>query len=197
MADWYPEKRVALQAALKARIPFTTGWYSSKKEIASACITGNADAVTPVIDIEVRVSDDFDTPGKGSLQVRWTENLVTVANGIYAAWDEAERDQKENRVHTGFKVLTRKKVHSTFHGGRPVGKARLSTVWSETYIRNDSNGLTKPPGDYYPNWGWQGDCKIPKAIRDKLERYAESYRKGKRKKLTVGKWTIEPWEVES
>lgn len=44
----------------------------------------------------------------------------------------------------------------------------------------------------YHKWGWQGECKIPKSVREKLEDHACSYRsKGK---ITVGKWTIQPWE---
>ena len=36
LADWYPEQEAALKAALKAHAAFDTGWYSSKKQIASA-----------------------------------------------------------------------------------------------------------------------------------------------------------------
>ena len=197
LADWYPDKRKALQVALTARKPFTTGWYCSKKEIASACITfDNLVEVTQQLRIEVSVSDDFDTPGKGVVVAKWTKDLAKVEKHVYAAWGKAGCEQKANRVYTGFKVLTRKRVHSTYASGKPVGKARLATVWCETYIRMDSDwcDLDKPPGDYYHKWGWQGGCKIPKAVREKLEDYACSYRNGKAASLTVGKWTIQPWE---
>ena len=197
LADWYPDKEKALTTALekfsKRGSGFDTGWYSSKKEIASARIYTDAKPPLPGLYVEVSVSDDFDTPGSGGAYVP-EATLEGIRKAIYAAWDGAEADQKANRVYTGFKVLTRKKVHSTYHGGDPVGKARLAMVWAETYIRNDSDGLDEPPGDSYPNWGWQGDCQIPKAIRDKLEDYACAYRKGKPASFTVGKWTIEPWE---
>lgn len=192
LADWYPDKRGALLSALVSKQPFSTGWYGSKKEIASANITFDGKTLR----VEASVSDDFDTQGRGVVEARWTKDLAKVEKHVYAAWDEAERDQKANRVYMGFKVLARKKVYSTYHGGDPVGKAKLATVWCETYIRNDSDGLERPPGDYYHKWGWQGECKIPKAVRDKLEDYALSYRAGKLGKRRVGKWTIMPWEEE-
>lgn len=38
LSDWYDEKEAALRAALEAHLPFDTGWYGSKHEIASARI---------------------------------------------------------------------------------------------------------------------------------------------------------------
>ena len=40
LTDWYPDGHAELEQALKEKIPFDTGWYSSKKEIASARIYG-------------------------------------------------------------------------------------------------------------------------------------------------------------
>ena len=40
LSDWYSDGRAELEQALKEKIPFDTGWYSSKKEIASARIYG-------------------------------------------------------------------------------------------------------------------------------------------------------------
>ena len=61
LSDWYKEGEAQLTAALAERVPFTTGWYSSKKEIASARIWSE-DGVK--IKVEVSVSDDFDTQGE-------------------------------------------------------------------------------------------------------------------------------------
>ena len=39
LTNWYPKVEAAIVEALAAGQPFTTGWYGSKKEIASARIT--------------------------------------------------------------------------------------------------------------------------------------------------------------
>ena len=62
LSDWYEEHEAALKAALDAHAPFDTGWYSSKKEIASARIRSD-DGVR--IKVDASVSDDFDTDGRG------------------------------------------------------------------------------------------------------------------------------------
>ncbi len=59
--DWYPEIEAGIKKALKRKTPWTTGWYSSKKEIASARLEFDGHTITA----EVSVSDDFDTPGRG------------------------------------------------------------------------------------------------------------------------------------
>ena len=38
LSDWYEEGEAELTAVITERVPFDTGWYSSKKEIASARI---------------------------------------------------------------------------------------------------------------------------------------------------------------
>ena len=82
LSDWYPEQEAALKAALEAKAPFDTGWYSSKKEIASARIRSE-DGVK--IKVEVSVSDDFDTEGLGYASTKdWTVKAVSAA--IDSAW---------------------------------------------------------------------------------------------------------------
>ena len=62
LSDWYSDGRAELEQALKEKVPFDTGWYSSKKEIASARIFSE-DGVK--IKVQASVSDDFDTEGRG------------------------------------------------------------------------------------------------------------------------------------
>ncbi len=195
LADWYPNKEAALRKAIAAKGPFTTGWYGSKKEIASACISRGP---TGIYVIETSVSDDFDTPGNGTRVFKCKEGstvdqiIERIKKEIYPAWDAAEEDQKENRLYTGFKVLHNVKHHSVYYGHEPQGKATIALGWVETYIRNedDTGMLETPPGDNYHRWGWQMDRSMPKAIRARLERFALSWREG----LTVKGWTIEPWK---
>lgn len=92
LADWYPDKEEALKQALLSKEDFTTGWYGSKKEIASARISLNED----IIKVEVSVSDDFDTEGYGMTEIPYTTDFVLIEDAIHDAWGEAIEKQKGN-----------------------------------------------------------------------------------------------------
>lgn len=80
LADWYPELEEAIQKAVN-RGPgyeWTTGWYGSKKEIASANIT----CAKRELHIEVSISDDFDTPGYGDKLIPHTRDLDVIREAI-------------------------------------------------------------------------------------------------------------------
>jgi hypothetical protein len=85
LTDWYPEIADGIRVALKEKADFTTGWYSSKKEIASARISKQAG----IVQVEVSVSDDFDTEGTASEVVGRTTNPARVREAIFRAWEEA------------------------------------------------------------------------------------------------------------
>lgn len=183
LSDWYPENEAALQAALDAHQPFDTGWYASKKEIATARIYSE-DGIK--IKVEVSVSDDFDTEGLGySSTDRW--NLDDVSNEVSAAWTKAEEDQEDNQPFEGFSV------------GR-------DGAWEETLILPAGwDEHLQPPGDNYHWWGWQHDeakegvgvpdPEIPLPAVAAFERWANKWALGdaKENSMTIGRWTIRPW----
>lgn len=177
LTDWYPELESALKDVLKRKVAFDTGWYGSKKEIASARIIRNVRGIY----IEVSVSDDFDTEGSGSTWVT-TKNptLEQIRKAIYKAWDKAEDNQKSNRLYVGFSVHNAK------------------GNWIETIIlpSDKGDGCEEPPGDYYPQWGLREETTIPKAEATKLLVAAWTYISGSKKfkELKVGKYTIKPWD---
>lgn len=175
--DWYDDKEAALKAALDAHEPFDTGWYSSKKEIASARIHSTDGRI---IRVDVSVSDDFDTVGNGSSSTNfWT--LKAIAAAIEVAWDKAEDDRKDNKPYIGFSI------HN------PKG------LWIETYLL--SNGEhDAPPGDNYHWWGWQHDERddvgipdpsIPANAVKAFEAYINSWDRAD--ELTIDGWTIKEW----
>ena len=153
LSDWYPKIEAGIYDALSGPGDWTTGWYSSKKEIASACIprAGNK------IKVEVSVSDDFDTPGYCDWTVKPAdtvgETVDRIRDGINQAWEEAVTDQKTNRTWAMWSI------HN------PDG------AWVETYLRDMSEwGDDSPPGDEYHDWGWQGEEEdIPAGIKERLE----------------------------
>lgn len=184
LTDRYSSQEAALVAALAAHEPFDTGWYSSKKEVASARIYSE-DGVE--IQIEVSVSDDFDTEGNGYVTVTdWSIKAVDVA--IDAAWKEAEEEQDDNACYVGFSVL---------HGHQCVDYYLVSNGECDT-----------PPGDYYHWWGWQHDVDkdsehieigkpdpaIPLPVVAAFERWAQRNAWGEPDaNLTIGEWSIKPW----
>lgn len=190
LTDWYPELEAAITAALARGkgYAWTSGWYSSKKEIASACIGQSGGEIT----VEVSVSDDFDTAGRGERTIRFTKNLERIRAAITAAWEEAERDQRDNRVYAGFSV------------GR-------GDKWEFTLIlpEGDDYLMDSPPGDNYHRWGWQeveeGEDRPAEISADDAEsllaaahRFIDgevSSRNGWH--VTCGNgWTIRAWEDE-
>ena len=215
IADWYPAKRDALRRALKSGQPFDTGWYSSKKEIASARISSwEGDA----IQVEVSVSDDFDTPGHGSSTCRPT--LRSIERALYRAWDEANEAQKDNRQYRGYSVVhwsveipkwlrgpgcypreRRKRYHKkqlqcVDYFIAPVDNDRFLNAAGDHF----DDG---PPGDNYHHWGWQRsddggktpevDLKIPEAVALKLAEFATGGQDGF---LRLGDWEIKSWDNE-
>lgn len=187
LTDWYLPLEAAITAALARGkgYAWTTGWYGSKKEIASACITQRDGEIT----VEVGVSDDFDTLGRGEQTIRFTKNLDRVRDAISAAWTEANRDLRDNAAYVGFSV------------GRGGG-------WEFTLILpNIGNGgllLDSPPGDYYHRWGWQeveeGEdvpSEIPTGIAEDLRNWAGNTGRWAGGRFTFGEWTIKAWEDDS
>lgn len=181
LSDWYPEKEAALSAALDAHQPFDTGWYSSKKQIASARIW-SSDGIR--VEVEVSVSDDFDTNGRGegSTDV-WA--LDAISKIISSSWSQADDDRLDNAPYEGFSI------HD------PAGR------WVETYlVCRDDGYLDCPPGDNYHWWGWQHDEQpegvgipdpsIPAACIDPFETFAHAWERDL-DGLTIEGWTIRPW----
>lgn len=106
LADWYDEHEAALAKALKGKRDFNTGWYGSKHEIASARITRRKGKVV----VEVSVSDDFDTNGRGEREVNATVTLDTIREAIDNAWDDAKEDRKANQGYRGYSLHDKRAV---------------------------------------------------------------------------------------
>jgi hypothetical protein len=184
--DWYKDGEEQITAAVTQRIPFDTGWYSSKKEIASARIWSE-DGIK--IKVEVSVSDDFDTEGLGYASTEeWS--IDAVQGCITKAWDKADTARDEGQEYEGFRV------------GRD-GR------WEETYLVNIGWGENlSPPGDNYHWWGWQYDGAddtvgvphpdIPVETVQAFEKYANNWAFGRtdEKSLKMGEWEITPWRDE-
>jgi hypothetical protein len=184
LSDWYDDNEAELRAALDAGQPFDTGWYSSKKEIASARIRSE-DGVT--IDVEVFVSDDFDTEGRGCVSTQaWT--LSHVADAIGIAWADADEDQKGNAPYVGFSLMK---------DGQCI----------EYYLLSDGT-YDLPPGDCYHWWGWQHDedsswhgqgvppPDLPLPAAAAFENWAKRWMYGDTKEAScvIGAWSLQPWE---
>lgn len=180
LTDWYEplEKAIVEALARGKRAPaWTTGWYASKKEIASACIT----CVGGQITVRVSVSDDFDTSGRGEVTIPFTENLDKIRAAVDSAWDAAGDDQRGNRLYEGYRVG---------RGGR----------WEYTVILPAGVGyhLDAPPGDNYHRWGWQevedGEDH-PAAIPAKTAQSLLDWAKDADDHFCViDGWTIHRWE---
>ncbi len=177
LTDWYERLEAQIVAALKKgpKYEWTTGWYASKKEIASAKLT----ATEGYIAVEVSVSDDFDTEGLGDCVIPFTKDLEAIRAAIHKAWTQAEENQKDNRVYEGFKILKKGQ-------------------WVETYIApvGDGHALDSPPGDNYHEWGFQGDgAKIPAKTKASLAQWAGAYiyEETDADSYTLNGWTIQPW----
>jgi hypothetical protein len=158
LSDWYPEIEADILEAICSKKDFTTGWYSSKKEIASARISRIRDIMT----VEASISDDFDTQGNGVVKHhgkgRYTLN--TVRKAIDQALSMAEKDLKSNKAYRGWAIGERS-------GPRQCGRKRINYI--ETYLEC-LDGSEAPSGDCYRNWGFQDETsKIPEKDRKKLE----------------------------
>lgn len=189
LSDWYKDGEAELTAALAERVPFDTGWYSSKKEIASARIWSE-DGVK--IKVEACVTDDFDTEGLGYASTEeWTVDAVQGC--VSKAWDKAEQARDEAQEFEGFTVLQHREDGAT---------------WVETYLVNIGWGDYAPPGDNYAWWGWQYDGAddtvgvphpdIPLETVQAFEKWANDWAFGRaqeegHKTLRIGDWEIKPW----
>jgi hypothetical protein len=179
LTDWYDSLESAIVAALARgrKACWTTGWYASKKEIASACITCAGGEITA----EVSVSDDLDTEGHGEVTIPYTKNLDKLRAAVYGAWDEAGENRKDNRLYYGFSV------------GRE-GR------WEYTIILPAGEGhhMETPPGDNYHRWGWQevedGEdhpAVIPANVAKLILDWATDCDEGE---ATYGGWTAQMWK---
>lgn len=171
LGDWYEDIEQGIQQALLKSSDWTTGWYSSKKEIASSRIS----KLGKVLHIEVSVSDDFDTNGTASQDIKMTTDLEKIRKAIYKVWDMAEEDRKDNQMYVGYSIGPRK------------GKDLKS--WQYTYIVN-THGLDSPSGDNYLKFGWQEKTKIPANVKDILTRGMENGLK----KICVGNLMAKQWD---
>ncbi len=151
LGDWYPDIEQGIQHALTRGEDFTTGWYGSKKEIASACITQEAGDIM----VQVSVSNDFGTEGVGERTIPSTTDIEQVRDAIYRAWDEAIEAQKENELVALYSI------HISAPGSPVIGS------WIETYLVDIDpwcDGETEPRG-------WQEDGEeIPPRVKRILER---------------------------
>jgi len=213
LTDIYPDKEAALVAALASGKPFDTGWYASKKEIATARVWSDGEYVH----CEVSVSDDFDTDGMGSAMAGKVSEGVTleqVTSAIERAWNEAEGNQKDNRqyrayslIHHTTKIPDHRKGPNSFPVENRKRYGRKMPQCVDYYILpfGDDDWLTGPPGDTYHYWGWQNDYRdgaegegsncvedgIPASTVDAFEKHA---RDGNGDKLRIGDWELKAWE---
>lgn len=209
-SDFYQRCEDEICAAITSGLPFDTDWRGCKHEILSSRIQREPDGS---FCCEVSVSDDFDTSGIG--QEGFVPDPGATPDEIFAeiefalatAHHDAELDRKGNQSYRGFKILvrSRRKRENHFHRWdkrkpRKVSRSNRRMSWVETYILNIGEYWTwnnSPPGDYYHQWGFQDDDVIPLNVREALEDYAQSYRKGSPPQFTCKRWTIRPWEDET
>lgn len=178
LGDWYSdlEENIVKALARGPEFEWTTGWYASKHEIATACITCKGG----VLRIEASVSDDFDTPGHGLVDIEHTTDLDKIREAIYEAWDAASDDKKENEEFVGYSVIGRSESHN-WNG------------WIETYLKPRGFGweMDGPPGDNYYEWGWQDESiDIPAEVKDKLKEWADENDEGE---FEYKGYKIKPW----
>ena len=185
LTDWYEDKEKALKRAIKSGRPFDTGWYGSKKEIASAriCYEGTGNCV-----VEVSVSDDFDTEGTGTDESQL--NLESIREAIYRAWDKANENSKDNAQYAGYSLY----------------KWKGETSKCLDYYIVSTGECDYPPGDNYHHWGWQDDpdcdngdagntcnptLRVPAKTVERFVDFAQSLKRGS---LRIGAWEIRAWE---
>jgi len=149
LSDWYPEQEAALKAAIESGEDFTTGWYGSKKELASARITKSGGELI----VSVSVCNDFDIEGLGRVEYDFYPDIEVVRRAIDEAWEEADKDQENNNWVAMYAILHKGKCVDIFLADMSV------------------DGLqSEPPGDCYQEWGWQEEAEIPDDIKRELER---------------------------
>ncbi len=171
LADWYPHVEKVIADALKSGNNFTTGWYASKHEIASARLS----RIDKELIIETSVSDDFDTNGYDKVIIPFTQDQDKISDAIYLAWGGADKDRLEHHPVTMWAI-------------------RKDNSWIETYLQQriinfwDDFESDGPPGDYYHQWGFQEGSEIPADTRKQIE---ELILEGDQDSFTVGEYHIE------
>ncbi len=207
--DFYDRCEEEIRAAIASGLPFDTEWRGCKHEILSSRIKRHKDGS---FSCRVSVSDDFDTSGIGREGFvpapgnTYEELWEQLENAMATAHQEADDDRKSNQVYRGFKILVKCQRKQRKPQGRwdryprrKISRSNRRSSWIETYILNIGQWWGPvddgPPGDYYHQWGFQGDDVIPLNVREKLEEYAQSYRKGSPPRFSYKRWTIEPWEA--
>ncbi len=175
ISDWYERLEAAIQAALDRGVEhdWTTGWYSSKKELATGRITKQGN----VILCEATQDDDFDTDGQGSVEIPYTTDIEAVREAMDRAHALAEQDRDEKAVYMGFSILDAKGFRI------------------DTYLVPTATGhyMESPPGDNYDSWGWQGDAEIPKDVMDALSAWADDVANHDEDQFSYGGFTIRRW----
>ena len=148
LTDLYEDFEDHVLSALREGEDFDTGWYSSKKECASARMIFSGDEIR----VQVSVTDDFDTDGfaeRSKVVESFTpeEHLKAAKILVDLAWESALLCQSDNATVLMFKIT---------HRGR----------WVETFLApvGDGHNFKSPPGDCYHRWGFQGEARIPKKI---------------------------------
>ena len=155
ISDFYEAKEASLRLALAGGMDFTTGWFSSKKEIVSGCVSRSEGVVL----CEVCVSDDFDTEGAGRREFKagrkGVERLMCdITQALDEAFSEAREDQKANSPVHLWSVKNSK------------------GVGIETYLQPCGSSYDEvPPGDNYHQWGWQEEGRVPAKVKRAFERY--------------------------
>ncbi len=177
VSDWYPEIEQGIQDALNKgpAHEWTTGWYGSKKEIASACVTHRNGEIL----LEVGVSDDFDTEGRGEVVIPHTTDIEVVREKLDEAFDAACEDKKDNEVYAGFSVL---------RDGHWVETLLLPIGWG--------GEMDAPPGDYYHQWGFQGESEVSDEVKESLQAWAWKWvyeDVDGATEFTHDGWTVKPW----
>ena len=155
LSDWYQpfEAEIINALAEGPQSEWTTGWYASKHEIASACITSSGG----VLWIEASASDDFDTVGRDKFKIDHTHVLETIRDAIDTAWENAEQDRKDNAPFQGWSI-------------------HWDGSWQETFIKPAGDGchMPEPPGDNYHQWGLQGESEeLDAPLRNAIEMLIE------------------------
>lgn len=158
VSDWYPEVEAALvsQLALGPDVRWDSGWWTSKKECASACIGAHGNGF---LHINVVTFDDFDSEGDGHQRIPWTNDLDVIRSTLNLVWDEARQSLEDRACFVGYTVINRR------------------GMWVDTILVPSGEGynLSAPPSDYYPKWGWQGDGRVPRRVRKAFNRAIRHY----------------------
>lgn len=183
-ADFCVLHERVLHGALGSTEDFSTGWYSSRKELLTAKVTREGWALT----LEVSVSGDSGAGGMGLVMLEITsdqhpeELFDRVSEGLDRAWNLAEEDRRWRERGVEFKITM---VDSG-------SKIQVETI----ILPKDGDTSCPPGGDDFREWGFQGEAEpgsIPMEILDKFFRWATGYMNGKtdRSGLVVDRYGIE------